>query len=156
MIWLGARLAMDSVFSVGMLIAYLAYKDQFAARVSGLIDKWIEFRMLRLHGERLADIVLTRARGRRCARRSSSAPPADTAHRGRGLGFRYAEGEPWVLKDCSFTVEAGESVAIVGRVGLRQDHAGEAAAGPAARQRRQHPDRRAGLSEAGPAQLPAR
>lgn len=58
-IWIGARLALDNVFSVGMLVAYLAYKDQFAMRVSGLIDKWIEFRMLRLHGERLADIVLT-------------------------------------------------------------------------------------------------
>ena len=40
-IWIGARLALDNVFSVGMLVAYLAYKEQFAARVSGLIDKWI-------------------------------------------------------------------------------------------------------------------
>jgi len=29
-IWIGAVLAMHNVFSVGMLIAYLAYKDQFA------------------------------------------------------------------------------------------------------------------------------
>ena len=55
-IWIGALLALDNVFSVGMLIAFLAYKDQFAQRMSALIDKWIEFRMLRLHGERLADI----------------------------------------------------------------------------------------------------
>src|SRR3546814_12887844 len=58
-VWIGARLALDNVFSVGMLMAYLAYKDQFAQRIGGLIDKWIELRMLRLHGERLADIVLT-------------------------------------------------------------------------------------------------
>ena len=37
-VWIGAGLAMDSVFSVGMLIAYLAYKEQFAQRVGGLID----------------------------------------------------------------------------------------------------------------------
>ncbi len=58
-IWLGALLAMENVFSVGMLIAYIAYKDQFSQRVGALIDKWVEFRMLRLHGERLSDIVLT-------------------------------------------------------------------------------------------------
>ena len=54
----GALLALDSVFSVGMLIAYLSYKDQFATRAGALIDKGIEFRMLRLHAQRLADIML--------------------------------------------------------------------------------------------------
>jgi ATP-binding cassette subfamily B protein RaxB len=33
------------------------------------------------------------------------------------LSFRYAESEPWVLQDCSFRVEPGESVAIVGASG---------------------------------------
>jgi ATP-binding cassette subfamily B protein RaxB len=33
------------------------------------------------------------------------------------LGFRYAEGEAWVLKDCSFSVAPGESIAIVGASG---------------------------------------
>ena len=115
-IWIGARLAMDSVFSVGMLIAYLAYKDQFAARVSGLIDKWVEFRMLRLHGERLADVVMAVPEHDPIPALHAS-PLVDTRLEVRGLGFRYAEGEPWVLKDCSFIVEPGESVAVVGASG---------------------------------------
>jgi len=115
-IWIGATLAMQSVFSVGMLIAYLAYKDQFAQRVAGLIDKWIEFRMLRLHGERLADIVLTPPELDEAS--AIEAPtPADTRIEVQGLSFRYAEGEPWVLQECSFSVENGESVAIVGASG---------------------------------------
>lgn len=115
-IWIGALLAMQNVFSVGMLIAYLAYKDQFAQRMGGLIDKWVEFRMLRLHAERLSDIVLSEPEDD-----GDTAPglPAMSGTRleVKGLGFRYAEGEPWVLKDCSFVVEAGESVAIVGASG---------------------------------------
>lgn len=114
-IWIGAVLALQNVFSVGMLIAYLAYKDQFAQRMSALIDKWIEFRMLRLHGERLADIVLTPpedAQGR-----PEGLPPVDTRIEVEKLSFRYADGEPWVLKDCSFTVAPGESVAIIGASG---------------------------------------
>jgi ATP-binding cassette, subfamily B, bacterial CvaB/MchF/RaxB len=114
-IWLGATLALDNVFSVGMLIAYLAYKEQFALRMGGLIDKWIEFRMLSLHGERLAEIVLTPPEADAGA--FELPPPADTRIEVEHLSFRYADGEPWVLKDCSFTIDAGESVAIVGASG---------------------------------------
>jgi ATP-binding cassette subfamily B protein RaxB len=114
-IWIGALLAMQNLFSVGMLIAYLAYKDQFAARMASLIDKWIEFRMLRLHGERLADIVLTPPEDEAAV--LELPPPADTRIEVEGLSFRYSEGEPWILKDCSFVIEPGESVAIVGASG---------------------------------------
>ncbi|HHZ21680.1 TPA: peptidase domain-containing ABC transporter [Xanthomonas vasicola pv. zeae] len=114
-IWIGARLALDNVFSVGMLVAYLAYKDQFATRVSGLIDKWIEFRMLRLHGERLADIVLTPPEDDHAL--PHALPPAEPSIEVEGLSFRYADGEPWVVKDCCFTIAPGESVAIIGGSG---------------------------------------
>ncbi|MFC3815011.1 peptidase domain-containing ABC transporter [Lysobacter sp. GCM10012299] len=112
-VWIGAVLALQNVFSVGMLVAYLAYKDQFAGRISGLIDKWIEFRMLKLHGERLADIVLA-APERNDSQPKSTGALMSARLEVNGLGFRYSDGEPWVLKDCSFTVEDGESVAIVG------------------------------------------
>lgn len=114
-IWIGALLAMQNVFSVGMLIAYLAYKDQFATRMSSLIDKWVEFRMLRLHGERLSDIVLTSPEDGQDL--SEIAAPANTDIEINGLGFRYADGEPWVLKDLDLRIEDGESVAIVGASG---------------------------------------
>ena len=38
-VWVGALLVLDHSFSVGMLFAFLAYKEQFAQRVSALIDK---------------------------------------------------------------------------------------------------------------------
>jgi len=114
-IWIGAVLTLQSIFSVGMLIAYLAYKEQFAGRMSALIDKWIEFRMLRLHGERLADIVLTQPDTELEVLEMS--PPSNARIEVEGLSFRYAEGEPWVIKDCNFTIEPGEAVAIVGASG---------------------------------------
>jgi len=111
-VWIGALLAMRNVFSVGMLIAYLAYKDQFAQRMGALIDKWIEFRMLRLHGERLADIVL--AEPEDAGPSPELPPPASTRIVVDNLSFRYAKTEPWAVKDCSFSIEPGESVAIIG------------------------------------------
>ncbi|WP_140910121.1 peptidase domain-containing ABC transporter [Cognatiluteimonas lumbrici] len=115
-IWIGALFAMQNVFSVGMLMAYLAYKDQFSGRIGSLIDKWIQFRMLRLHGERLADIVLAEPESDP-QHQVETAVAGDAALEVRGLSFRYADGEPWVLRDCSFRVEPGESVAIVGASG---------------------------------------
>lgn len=57
-IYLGAKLVIGGSFTVGILMAFIAYKNQFGGRVSSLIDKFIEVKMLNLHGERLADIVL--------------------------------------------------------------------------------------------------
>ena len=115
MVWVGALLVMDHVFSVGMLFAFIAYKEQFAQRVSALIDKVVDLKMLKLQGERLADIVLT--------------PPeasVDTAPRSqalaerlelRGVRFAYSDAEPDVLHGLNLTIEPGESVAIVGPSG---------------------------------------
>ncbi|HEV7914866.1 MAG TPA: ABC transporter transmembrane domain-containing protein, partial [Albitalea sp.] len=47
-IWVGALLVLDRSFSVGMLFAFFAYKEQFALRISGLIDKAVELKMLKL------------------------------------------------------------------------------------------------------------
>lgn len=114
-IWVGALLVLDQRFSVGMLFAFFAYREQFALRVSALIDKAVELKMLRLQAERLADIVLT-----------APEPQAEVAPRRRelparieldGLRFAYSDGEPAVIDGLSLSIESGESVAIVGPSG---------------------------------------
>lgn len=113
-VWVGALLVLDAAFSVGMLFAFMAYKEQFSARVAGLIDRLIELKMLQLQGERLADIVL--------APPEEEAPAAAPAVAAASievvnLSFRYSDTEPFVLQGCSFRIEPGESVAIVGPSG---------------------------------------
>ena len=113
-VWLGALLVLDSAFSVGMLFAFIAYKDQFSARVAGLVDKLIELRMLGLQGERLADIVLTAPEPESG---TLAVDALEASLQVRGLSFRYSDMEPFVLLNCSFVIAAGESVAIVGPSG---------------------------------------
>ncbi|MGE8588613.1 MAG: peptidase domain-containing ABC transporter, partial [Alcaligenes sp.] len=56
-LWLGARLVLDGQFTVGALLAFIVYKTLFDRRVAALLDKLVDVKMLRLQGERLADIV---------------------------------------------------------------------------------------------------
>jgi len=120
-LWLGARTILQGqqnhavALTVGMLFAFVSYKSQFTSRVGKLIDYGVELRMLSLHGERLADIVLE-------APEKDDVPHSELDHLApslelRNVSFRYAEGEPWILKDASFKVEAGENVAVTGPSG---------------------------------------
>jgi len=119
-VFVGARAVLDGPFSIGMLIAFVSYQRQFSARVGALIEKSFELKLLRLHAERLADIVLTEpeAPAAPSARLLVTAPADQSATiEIRALRFRYAEHEPYVLDGVDLKVAAGESVAIIGASG---------------------------------------
>lgn len=115
-IWLAALAVLDTRFSVGMLLAFISYKDQFSQRMASLIDKLFELRMLRLHGERVADIVLTDPEE---SSRDVEVDPERIVPtlEVRNVSFRYADGEPHVLKDCNLIIPAGQCLAITGSSG---------------------------------------
>ncbi len=115
LLYLGGGAVLDRTLSLGMLLAFLAYRVQFGERSARLVDLTVEVKMLGLHAERLADIALE-------APEPDVAFETDTARilprlEVRDVSFRYADGEPWVLRHCSLTIDAGESVAIVGASG---------------------------------------
>ncbi|MCK5792895.1 MAG: peptidase domain-containing ABC transporter [Ketobacter sp.] len=117
-IWLGALLIMDQRFSVGMMFAYLAYKDLFSQRVIALIEKGIELKMLGLHTERVADIALSEpelAEQNGVATQTTRVPQASIQV--RGLQFAWGDAQAPVLQDLSLDIEAAECVAIVGLSG---------------------------------------
>lgn len=117
-IWLGAKLVLDGNFTVGILMAFSAYKDQFDSRVSALIDKLVEVKMLQLQGERLADIVLAEPEDTQPKHFGSrSDAPLEASLEVSSLRYRYADQEPWVLDGINIRIAAGESVAIVGPSG---------------------------------------
>ncbi|MGE5469501.1 MAG: peptidase domain-containing ABC transporter [Bacteroidota bacterium] len=118
-IWLGAKLVLDGNFTVGVLMAFSAYKDQFDSRVSALIDKLVEVKMLQLQGERLADIVLAEAEDTQSKNLTANGneAPLEASIEVSQLRYRYADQEPWVLDGVNMKIEAGESVAIIGPSG---------------------------------------
>lgn len=114
-VYLGARAVLDGGFSTGMLFAFMAYKTQFIERSIRLIDKFIQFRMLELHFERLADIALTPVEVISGAGRSPHEVKGTLAV--QHLSFRYSDNAPFVINQLSLQIRAGESVALVGPSG---------------------------------------
>lgn len=118
-VYLGASFVIEGEFTVGVLIAFLAYKSQFGSRVSSLIDKYVQLKMLNIHGERLADIVL------QDQERSQYLPKLDSMETEeiisdvniKNISFKYSEEEEYILKDLSIYIKDKESVAIVGETG---------------------------------------
>ena len=115
-IWLAALAVIDNRFSIGMLFAFISYKDQFSKRMASLIDKLFDLRMLRLHGERVADIVLTdvEREGEESEIGSDRIVPSIEV---RNLAFRYADGEPYVLRNLNLSVPVGQCIALTGASG---------------------------------------
>ena len=116
----GAHLAMQNQFTIGMVIAFLAYKDMFVQRMTNLIDKGFELGMLKVHTQRIADIALEAkevdddlALGL-AAHADVHTPPSLEL---KSLCFRYGQGDPWVISEINCSISAGENVAIVGASG---------------------------------------
>jgi ATP-binding cassette, subfamily B, bacterial CvaB/MchF/RaxB len=115
-LWLGSRSVLDKTFTIGMLMAFIAYKDQFTSRIMSLIDKAMEVRMLRLHAERLSDIVLASPEPD-LPQPFFASETIEPCLELRNIKFRYADGEPWIVDGLNMTIAAGESVVLVGPSG---------------------------------------
>ena len=113
---LGATAVMNHEFTIGMLLAYISYSGQFTSKAQAMVDKVIEYKMISIHLERVADIALTDP---------EKDPKSDTAApktmqggiQIKNLCFRYSEQDPYIFKNLSFEIKPGESVAIVGQSG---------------------------------------
>lgn len=120
LIWVAAKDIIAGSFTVGMMIAFLAYKIHFVGRSAGLVDKYFQLLLARIHLDRLADIV--EARPEKIAETLSSSNHISTVPisgrvDARGIWYRYGLNESYVISGLNLEVEAGEHVAIAGPSG---------------------------------------
>ncbi|MCW8091917.1 peptidase domain-containing ABC transporter [Alteromonas sp. ASW11-130] len=118
-VYLAAHLVLDNAFTVGMLYAFMSYKNRFISSVDGLITKYVEFKMMSVHFDRLADIVfsekepmLTERAGIGDSKSACLAPLEVNA-----ISYRYSDIDKPIFDNLSLTVEPGSIIAIVGPSG---------------------------------------
>ncbi|WP_261158027.1 peptidase domain-containing ABC transporter, partial [Serratia entomophila] len=116
-LWLGASLVIDNQMTLGMFVAFNAYRGQFSDRASNLIDMVLRLRMLSLHNERVADIVLSEPE-KQMPPRQLYAPNEAAAFDVRDLYYQYDSLSKPVIAGINLQIAAGESVAIVGPSGI--------------------------------------
>lgn len=114
-IFLGASAVLNADLTVGMLTAFVAYKSQFTQRMTALIENLIQWKLLDVHLDRIADIAL-----------SPREPRLDEGgHDGfvegaielRRIFYRYALGEAEILRGVDLKIAPREFVAITGPSG---------------------------------------
>ncbi|PBI80237.1 peptidase domain-containing ABC transporter [Rahnella victoriana] len=117
LIWLAAAQVLDGNFTSGMLVAFISFSDQFISRSAGLINALIEFKMLRLHGERLSDIVLSEKEQNMESNVALAEDKGPVRLDISALSFRYSATDADIFCGFNLSINAGESVAIIGPSG---------------------------------------
>lgn len=114
-VFLGARLVIQGSLSLGMLFAFMAYRQIFQDRAMALSKHLVDYRTFRLHMTRLADIVHTPLE--RSGGGGAFVPSIEGAIRLENVGYRYGASDRLAVENVSLHVRPGEFVAIVGPSG---------------------------------------
>lgn len=115
-IWLAALAVLNHHFSIGMLLAFISFQDQFNQRITSLIDKAFDLRMLVLHAERIADILMTEVEPTTLVD-GINIEYINASIEFRNVSFRYAESEPYIIKNINLIIPSGQCIAIAGASG---------------------------------------
>jgi len=121
--WFGGLQAMRGALTLGILVAFIQYARQFFEPIRNLSDQFNTLQSAMAGAERIFDVLDTDE-----SIDISRAEDADREFTGRiefqQVWFSYDAGidaedddADWILRDVSFTVEPGQSLAIVGATG---------------------------------------
>ena len=113
-VWAAVSLMLGegSGFTLGMLVAFLAYRQYFTDAVVQLLEKGIEFNLLSLHLDRLSDIIFEETDADQSG--EARLPNLKGAVSMDAVSFRYSDTDPLVLTDFNLDIAAGEMVTLTG------------------------------------------
>ncbi|MDF1758506.1 MAG: peptidase domain-containing ABC transporter [Legionellaceae bacterium] len=114
-ICVGANLVLAKKFSIGMLMAFLAYRLMLVHKASSLIQNIFDYKLLSIQLNRLSDIAfqkpeLTIDNQKICSDVISTISLEN-------ISFQYNESERQILDNISLQVNPGDKLAIIGSSG---------------------------------------
>ncbi|MBW4465122.1 MAG: ATP-binding cassette domain-containing protein [Pegethrix bostrychoides GSE-TBD4-15B] len=116
LLWYGAMLVIQDDLSVGQFVAFNMMTGYVISPVIALVNLWDELQEVFISIERLNDVF--EAQPESAQSTLLLLPTLRGEIRFEDVSFRYGEDEDYnVLQNISFDVEAGQTVAIVGRSG---------------------------------------
>ncbi|HQR33027.1 MAG TPA: ABC transporter ATP-binding protein [Blastocatellia bacterium] len=117
-VWYGGGQVIQNAITVGTLVAFLQYTQRLWQPIQDISDKYNVFQAAVVASERVFKLLDTPNNIESPSRpyQPASGEQVLGLIEFRNVWFAY-KGEDWVLKDVSFTVEPGESIALVGHTG---------------------------------------
>ncbi|EMD0831892.1 peptidase domain-containing ABC transporter, partial [Morganella morganii] len=115
-LWIGAGLVIDNAMTLGMFVAFSAYREQFSDRAASIIEFLLQLRIMSLHNERISDIALNEQENKKPDvpyEPQMQAAGLET----RNLAYSYDSQSAPIFRDINLSVAPGESVAITGPSG---------------------------------------
>lgn len=114
-VYVGALAVLDQQLTIGLLLAFLAYRTNFISSAVALVEQLQRWRLLGLHLERISDIATEKREALRVAPRRRLLPAPSI--RVDGLSFTYGPAEAPIFEKLDFEIPAGAFVAFVGPSG---------------------------------------
>lgn len=115
-VYFGALAVIDQRLTVGLLLAFLAYRSSFTSSARSLVSQFQKWRLLGLHLERLSDIVGEKKEDVRLPQ-VRNANLTSPHIRIENLTFSYGPTEPPIMTDLTLDIPSGSFVAITGASG---------------------------------------
>ncbi len=116
-VYLAIRMVITGSFTIGMVFAYQAYKNQFLDAGMRFVDMVFQYRMLDMHIDRLADIALEKPEPVRGISARSGLKPLSGHIEFRDVHFAYGRDEPEIISGLNLVIRPGDSIAITGPSG---------------------------------------
>lgn len=114
-VYLGARMVLEAGgLSVGMLVAFLSFRQTFSDRAVALVARSFQFLALSIYLNRLGDILAQEPHYDTHSQHSIDWKGGITL---KNVSFRYGEAEEWVVRNVTIDIQPKECIAIVGQSG---------------------------------------
>lgn len=118
-ICVGASLVLSNKFSIGMLMAFLTYRNLLVSKSSSFIKNIFDYKLISIQLNRLSDILFQQPE--KIEKEEPRLPAAKAEVMGAltlcNISFKYNPAEKYILKNLNLKINAGEKVAIVGSSG---------------------------------------
>jgi subfamily B ATP-binding cassette protein HlyB/CyaB len=102
-------------FTIGMLVAFQMFASRVSQPLLRMVGLWQQFQQASIAVQRLADVMNAPAEPQ--AALAARRTPGEGRIEFAGVGFRYGEDRPWLLRNLAFTIEPGQCIAVLGASG---------------------------------------
>ncbi len=115
LLWYGAQFVLRGEMSLGTLLALNALAASFLTPLASLVSTAQQLQLVGAHLNRIDDVI--REQPDQNPTEVLIPPTLSGSITVRGVSFRYDPHAPWTLRDVSFSVQAGQKIALVGPTG---------------------------------------